>query len=66
MSEADFGNRNIPVTTNLISALISRLFGTSIKAGKTKSEKKTTFLSDVSMSEWNLSPKFLVDSSAGH
>ena len=50
MSEADFGNRNIPVTTNLISALISRLLGLSIKAGKIKLEKKTKFLSNVSMS----------------
>ena len=50
-SEADCGSRNIPVTTNLISILISMLFGLSIKAGKTKLEKKTTkFISDVSMS----------------
>ena len=39
-SEADFGSRNIPVTTNLISALILMLFGLSIKAGKIKLEKK--------------------------
>ena len=40
ISEADFGSRNIPVTTNLISALILMLFGLSIKAGKIKLEKK--------------------------
>ena len=38
-SEADFGSRNIPVTTNLINALISMSLGLSIKAGKTKLEK---------------------------
>ena len=40
ISEADFGNRNILVTTNLISALILMLFGLRIKAGKIKLEKK--------------------------
>ena len=52
MSKADFGSRNIPVTTNLISALISRLFGLSIKAGKIKLEKKNlkNVSSDVIMS----------------
>ena len=47
ISEADFGIRNIPLTTNLI--LISMLFGLSIKAGE-KIGKKTKFLPDVSMS----------------
>ena len=50
ISEADFGSRNILVATNLISALISMLFGLSIKAGKIKWKKKTKFVSDVSMS----------------
>ena len=49
-SEADYGSRNIPLTTNLISLSILMLFGLSIKAGKIKSKKKTKFLSDVSMS----------------
>ena len=55
-SEADFGSRNIPVTTNLISALISMLFGLSIKAGKIKLGKKSKFLSDVSMSTMECEP----------
>ena len=50
MSKADFESRNIPVNTNLISALISMLSGLSIKVGKIKLEKKTKFLSDVSIS----------------
>ena len=50
MSEADYGCRNVLLTTNLISLLFSILFGLSIKAGKIKLEKKTkNFLSDVSM-----------------
>ena len=50
MSKADFESRNVPVNTNLISALISMLSGLSIKVGKIKLEKKTKFLSDVSIS----------------
>ena len=50
ISEADFASRNIPLTTNLISAFISMLFGSSITPRKLKLEKKTKFLSDVSIS----------------
>ena len=46
ISEAEDGSRNIPLTTNLISLTISKLFGLSIKAGKIKLKKK---LSDASM-----------------
>ena len=49
ISEAEHGSRNIPLTTNLISLLISELFGLSIKAGKII-KKQTKFLSDVGMS----------------
>ena len=41
--QGDHGSRNIPLTTNLISVLISVLFGLSIKAGETKLEKKLNF-----------------------
>ena len=41
-SEAEYGNRNISLTTNLIRLLISKLFGLSIKAVK--------IIYDVSMS----------------
>ena len=34
ISEAEYGGRNIPLTTNLIILLNSKLFGLSIKAGK--------------------------------
>ena len=44
-----FGSRNIPLTTNLISLLISKLLGLPNKAGKIKL-KKTKLLNDVSMS----------------
>ena len=51
INEAEYGSRNIPLTTNLISLLISKLFGLSIKAEKKKFFlKKNKFLSDVSMS----------------
>ena len=43
-----YGSRNIPLITNLISLLISKLIGLSIKAGKIIKKKKE--LSDVSMS----------------
>ena len=33
-------SRNIPLTTNLISLLISKLLGLSIKAGKTEEMNK--------------------------
>ena len=33
-SEAEHGSRSIPLTTNLISLLISKLFGLSVKAEK--------------------------------
>ena len=57
ISEAEHGSRNIPVTTNLISLLISKLFGLSIKAEKIVFvRKKTKFLSDVSMSTVELVP----------
>ena len=48
ISEAEHGSRNIPLTTNLISLLISKFFRLSIKAGEIIKKKK--FLSDVSMS----------------
>ena len=47
ISEAEDGSRNIPLTTNLTSLTISKLFGLSIKAGNIKLKKK---LSDASMS----------------
>ena len=47
ISKAEDGSRSIPLTTNLISLTISKLFGLSIKAGKIKLKKK---LSDASMS----------------
>ena len=47
ISEAEDGSRSIPLTTNLISLTISKLFGLSIKAGKIKLKKK---LSDASTS----------------
>ena len=43
ISKAEHESRNIPLTTNLINLLNSKLFGLSIK-------EKTKFLSDVSMS----------------
>ena len=45
--EAEDGNRNFALTTNLISLTILKLFGLSIKAAKIKVKKK---LSDASMS----------------
>ena len=45
--EAEDGSKNIPLTTHLISPTISKLFGLSIKAGKTKLKKN---FSDASMS----------------
>ena len=39
MSEAEDGNRNIPLTTNLTSLMISKLLELSIKAGNTKLKK---------------------------
>ena len=52
MSEDEYGSRNIPLTTNLIKLLISKLLGLSIKAGKIKFKKnaKLNFFSDASMS----------------
>ena len=47
ISEAEDGSRNIPLTTNLATLTISKLFGLSIKAGNIKLKKK---LSDASMS----------------
>ena len=42
------GTENIPLTTNLITLLISKLFGLSIKAEKILFfKKKTKVLSDV-------------------
>ena len=64
ISDAEHGSRNIPFTTNLNSALISKLFGLPFKAGNIFFLKKTKFLSDVSMSTVYVSPKFLVHSSA--
>ena len=40
ISEAEYGSRNIPITTNLIIQLILKLFGLSIKAGKNIKKKK--------------------------
>ena len=34
ISESDYGSRNIPLITKLISILTSKLLGLSIKAGK--------------------------------
>ena len=48
ISEAEDGSRNIPLTTNLTSLTISKLFGLSIKAGNIKLKKKK--LSNASMS----------------
>ena len=45
--EAEDGSRNIPITINLATLTISKLFGLSIKAGNIKLKKK---LSDASMS----------------
>ena len=52
ISEAEYGSRNIPVTTNLISLLISKFFELSIKAASfsKKKKNKSKFLFDVSMS----------------
>ena len=41
ISEAEYGSRNIPVTTNLISLLISKFFELSIKAASFSKKKKT-------------------------
>ena len=40
ISETDDGSRNIPLTTNLATLTISKLFGLSIKAGNIKLKKK--------------------------
>ena len=51
ISGAEHGSRNVPFATNLISLLISKLFGLSIKAEKIIFfKKKTKFLSVVSVS----------------
>ena len=60
-NEAEDGSRNIPLTTNLISLTISKLFGLSIKGGKIKLKKND--LMQVCR-QLNVSPKFLVHSSA--
>ena len=46
ISEAEDGSRNIPLTTNLTSLTISKLFGLSIKVGNINFLKK---LSDRNM-----------------
>ena len=52
MSEAEYGSRNIPVTTNLISLLISKFFDCQLKQllFQKKQKNKSKFLFDVSMS----------------
>ena len=40
MSAVEYGSKNIPLTTDLISLLILELFGLLIKAGKIKLKKK--------------------------
>ena len=62
ISEAEDGSRNIPLTTNLATLTISKLFGLSIKAGNIKLKKK--YLMQVCR-QGNVSPKFLAHSSAG-
>ena len=62
-SEAENRSRNFPITTNLTSLTISKLFGLSIKAGNKKLKRKN-YLMQVCR-QWNMSPKFLVHSSAG-
>ena len=49
ISKAEYGRRNIPLTTYLISVSTSKLLGLSVKAGKF-SQKKKKELSDVTMS----------------
>ena len=61
ISEAEDESRNIPLTTNLMSLTISKLFGLSTKAGKIKLKKN--YLVQVCR-QWNVSAKFLVHSSA--
>ena len=60
-NEAEDGSRNIPLTTNLISLTISKLFGLSIKGGKIKLKKNDQMQV---CRQLNVSPKFLVHSSA--
>ena len=60
-NEAENGSRNIPLTTNLISLTISKLFGLSIKGGKIKLKKNDQMQV---CRQLNVSPKFLVHSSA--
>ena len=60
-TEAEDGSRNIPLTTNLISLTISKLFGLSIKGGKIKLKKNDQMQV---CRQLNVSPKFLVHSSA--
>ena len=62
ISEAEDGSRNIPLTTNLATLTISKLFGLSIKAGNIKLKKN--HLMRVCR-QGKVSPKFLVHSSAG-
>ena len=52
ISEAEYGSRNIPVTTNLISLLISKFFDCQLKQllFQKKQKNKSKFLFDVSMS----------------
>ena len=60
-TEAEDGSRNIPLTTNLISLTISKLFGLSIKGGKIKLKKNDQMQV---CRQLNVSSKFLVHSSA--
>ena len=60
-NEPEDGSRNIPLTTNLISLTISKLFGLSIKGGKIKLKKNDQMQV---CRQLNVSPKFLVHSSA--
>ena len=60
-NEAEDGSRNIPLTTNLISLTISKLFGLSIKGGKIKLKKNDQMQV---CRQLNVCPKFLVHSSA--
>ena len=50
ISQAENGSRNIPLTTNVASLTISKLFGLSVKVGKIKILNWEKNLSDASMS----------------
>ena len=63
ISEAEYGGRNIPLIINLISLLISKLIGLTIKAGKIIIKKRIIWGKHVYSEKRPL--KFLLHSSAG-